>query len=73
MRYGWVQNKFLFRECAVVNISHVVYANGTTQARCSVSCGGEIGLSVGLTVLVASCLWVLIRRIYRYYKFLSLS
>ena len=57
---------YLFRECAVVNTSHVVYANGTAQARCSVTCGGEIGLSVGLTVLVASLLWVSIRKIYRY-------
>ena len=51
----------------MVNMSHIVQADGTVQARCTSSCTGDVLLSVGLTVLIGSTVVVVIRRLARYY------
>ena len=53
-------------ECVTVNMSHIVHADGTAQARCNSDCTGEVLLSVGLTVLIGGTVVVAIKRLARY-------
>ena len=52
--------------CVQANVSHVIYSNGTVQARCEETCTGEIMLSVGMTMLIGSTVWVVGKRLLRY-------
>lgn len=67
--YNFYVMKRTFRfagECVRANLSHIIYSNGSSEARCTHSCTGEILLSVGCTVLVCTTCWVVAKRALRY-------
>ena len=53
-------------ECITVNASHIKFDDGTVQARCISTCTGEILLSAGLTLLIGSTVYVVVKRFARY-------
>jgi len=44
-----------------VNASHIEFGDGTVQARCTSTCTGEILPSAGLTLLIGSTVYVVVK------------